>query len=106
MLGITLSDLVLKLSPSKLELVGDDRLIKGVGAPSQGASDLLCFIESDKYLEEFAKSQAQSWILSAELFGRLRPEEKKDKSFLLSSHPYIDFVKALNSVPLPRKAVG
>jgi UDP-3-O-[3-hydroxymyristoyl] glucosamine N-acyltransferase len=97
------SDLVLKLAPSKIHVVGFDLVITGVGAPGIGAPDFICFIEAEKYLESFKKSSCRAWLITPEIFSRLPNELTAEKIFLITDKPYLNFVRIVNLFHPPPK---
>jgi UDP-3-O-[3-hydroxymyristoyl] glucosamine N-acyltransferase len=99
------SDLVLKLAPSKIHVVGFDLVITGVGAPGIGAPDFICFIEAEKYLESFKKSSCRAWLITPEIFSRLPNELTAEKIFLITDKPYLNFVRIVNLFHPPPKVL-
>lgn len=78
-------------------LVGDkDFVIKGVGAASTAASDSVCFIEAEKYLDGFRKSASRAWIISPPIFDSLDQKIKDERVFFVTEKPYNSFVKLVD----------
>jgi UDP-3-O-[3-hydroxymyristoyl] glucosamine N-acyltransferase len=104
MASFKISELVQKLAPSQVRVVGDDGFsITGVGAPGIGAPDFICFIESEKYLDGFKKSPCRTWLITEEIFSQLVPELKSEKIFLITDKPYLQFVRVVNFFHPPKK---
>jgi len=86
-------------------LVGDKNfVIKGVGAAATAASDSVCFIEAEKYLEGFKKSASRAWIISPKIFESLDQKTKDERVFFVTEKPYNSFVKLVNHL-FPAKKI-
>jgi UDP-3-O-[3-hydroxymyristoyl] glucosamine N-acyltransferase len=101
---ITANEVSLKFG---LRLIGDGHFqIDGVGDPRTATSSQICFVAFEKYLPAVRESRSQAWIISPDLFERVKMSEKESKVFFLSDDPFLSFVQLVHHLIPATKAIG